>query len=285
MALSINLVSQSLNIVTESLLPSLTSLQKKILAIALTALACLSASLYYFMKMKADSQKIEKKVKPLDQKNEEVKETEKQTKAPQSPSSDKLKEDKKNDESVLQDDVKTQKNVNSLAKSLLFPTIEPVQHSASEFGGDDTNNPTSTPQLIAENEQARLMIIEALGGVEACKKIPIVECPRLSSYLDCFSQYEAFPIGHAIVQGEDQAGRKFVLIRLQDKNDKTIVVQRIFQRRRETCMIPTHRDQDGACWISKRWGKGDIWGADDNAQMIKEILSGTSDYYTLAPQQ
>lgn len=261
MNMHLTLVSHSFHIFEENILPSLTSQQKKILGVVLTALTCLAACLYYYMR----KQKIDKKILPMDHQ-----------KAPVQPT--KLESPTK-----IESPTEDKHEVISLDKTLLLLTTQPLKFSVFDFGGDDTKKPGITAELIAENAEARMKIVEALGGQEACKKIPLVECPKLSSYLDCFNGFQ-FPEGYAIVQGEDQAGRKFVLMRLEDKVDKTIFVQKIFQRRRETCIVPDSRTQDGCGWVMPTRMGSYVWGADEIAPIIEEIMKGTHPTYTLAPQ-
>lgn len=159
-----HLISQPIYFFNESVIPSLTNQQKKILVVALAALACLAACLYYFLRVKTEAPKTkqvfdQKEVDPVEEAD------------------------------VI--DAKPQADLS--AHSLLVPTSQPVQYSPFEFGGDDTQNPAVTPELIAENAEARRKIVEALGGEDACKLIPIVECPKLSAYLDCFDKNGEFP--------------------------------------------------------------------------------------------
>lgn len=80
-----------------------------------------------------------------------------------------------------------------------------------------------------------MKVAQALGGQEACRKIPIVEFKEeTSAEMDELALFQVFPDGHAIVQGEDLIGRKIVILRLQNKKDGEIVTLRVFQRYRET---------------------------------------------------
>ena len=256
MNIHFNLVSHSLHIFKENILPSLTSQQKRILAVVLTALTCLAACLYYYIR----AQKIDKKVIAADHQKAPI-----QLTKIESPTDEKQQEI-------------------SLDKTLLLLTAQPLKFSTYEYGGDDTKNPGITAELIAENAEARMKIIEALGGKEACKKIPLVECPKLSAYLDCFGNDFQFPKGYAIVQGEDQAGRKFVLMRLENKMDQTIFILKIFQRRRETCIVPDSRTQDGHGWVMPNRMGSYIWGVEEIVPVIEEIMKGTHPTYSLAAQ-
>ena len=52
-----HLISQPIYFFRESVIPSLTNQQKKILVVALAALACLAACLYYFLRVKTEAPK------------------------------------------------------------------------------------------------------------------------------------------------------------------------------------------------------------------------------------
>lgn len=86
----------------------------------------------------------------------------------------------------------------------------------------------------ARNREAREKIVNALGGKEVCEIIPIVQLNRtdLTDYLRLGDRY--FKSGEWIVQGEDLAGRKFILLRLADKVSGQIQTLTIHQRYRET---------------------------------------------------
>ena len=322
MDLSINhIMSHSHSIFSEKIFPSLTNRQKKILAIALLALGCLATCLYYFMRVRPEAQNIEKKLTQPNQEQEAKKTDLKIKEVPIRPGKEQAQEIPVRQQGTLKDPVPDETGrdpvslqgkiedpvldetkivldppkdeepqANPFAFSLLTRTAKPVTCDPYDFGGDDTQSPGITPEHIAENARARMLMVEALGGEDACKLIPIVECPKLSKYFECFKDYAQFPKGHAIVQGEDEAGRKFVLLRLQNKFSKKIDTQIIFQRRRETCIMPHYngqfRDQDGSGWFSPNFaqpyikGGSFIYGA-AIANMIKEIRSGTHPYFTL----
>jgi hypothetical protein len=84
------------------------------------------------------------------------------------------------------------------------------------------------------NEQLRNQIIEALGGEEFCRSIPIIEPNYLDDYLDF--NLEDIPEGHTMAQYEDKAGRKGCLIKLKNKETGKLDIVWIFQRYRETCL-------------------------------------------------
>lgn len=280
MNLHLNFVSHFHHTFKENIRSSFTSQQKKILAIALTVITCFAACLYYYMRCRPEIQTIDHKVNknpPPDQKKDQMKSDEQNedVESPIIPTNPFLSI---NDE--LQGKL--------LAKSLLFRTTKPA-HWKTDAASLDLNSYQLSDRL-AQNAQARMKIIEALGGEKACKRIPIVECPEESDYFDCFIDYSHFPKGHAIVQGEDQAGRKFVLLRLEDKTDKTIFIHRIFQRRVETDITPLKREPDGSLkntngssWVAVRFPQF-IWEADKIADMIKHVLNGNHKSYILAPQ-
>lgn len=248
MNMHVNSISNPILMFKESITFTLTTLDKKVLVVALAVFVGLAALAYHLLSQRAGA----KKLTPDE------------------------KKDVAHEEGQQQEDQYT--------KTLLKPTSQLVSMSGFEYGGDDTRTPGIDPVFFEENVKARIAIIDALGGKEVCEKIPVVECPQLSGYLDCFTNDYDFPQGHAIVQGEDQAGRKFVLIRTENKKDPTIRVHRIFQRRRETCILPHNRSQDGSGWTFPLPNGSYIRGADNIAKVIAEIRQGTHADYSLAPQ-
>lgn len=144
----------------------------------------------------------------------------------------------------------------------------------NEFGGDDVAKYAEDhPEYHEQNIAARIAIIDALGGKGAVKKIPHVAYPILcgKDYLQKLHSGEVhmdidlpctafmaeleeipFPPGASIVQTEDPLGRIAFVLRLVDRRKPNVVlIERIFQRCRETSIIPSWRTQDGSCWISK----------------------------------
>lgn len=138
------------------------------------------------------------------------------------------------------------------------------------------------------NRQAREKIIAALGGEVVCAAIPVVQMQQsdFSDYLKLGDTY--FRRGQSIVQGEDLAGRKFVLLRLADRTGR-IVIATIHQRYRETCIA---KGAGGGLWVSNptnNFGMTQLdliqIGVDRVAQFIHAVRTGRhNQHLTLAPK-
>lgn len=101
----------------------------------------------------------------------------------------------------------------------------------------------------SHNEQQRLRIVDALGGEEFCKTIPIIQVQKLSSYPHF--NVNNFPEGHSLAQYEDPAGRKGILMKLKNKETGQFEVAWFNQRYRETCI--------GSNKGFFETGSGDLW--------------------------
>lgn len=183
----------------------------------------------------------------------------------------------------------------SSSLSLLVPTEKPVSYNTQDYGGNDITCEGVTLKHIEKNIKARLRVIHALGGEFFVKSIPVVDTlqimPVPESFMESAKSFD-FPKGCALVQGEDATGRKFVIIRLLEKNTQQIVIDVILQRYRETC-ITAHwghkgvKFYDGSLWIAHHLGKEldesyacklDLITAD-----IEKVMRGRHPQYTLNP--
>ncbi|GEM_PF-5016007 len=138
------------------------------------------------------------------------------------------------------------------------------------------------------NRQAREKIIAALGGEAVCAVIPVVQIQQsdFTDYLKLGDAY--FRSGQSMVQGEDLAGRKFVLLRMADRTGR-IVIATIHQRYRETCIA---KGAGGDLWVSNPTNNIGLTqldliqvGVDRVAQFIQTVRAGTHNQrLTLAPK-
>lgn len=87
---------------------------------------------------------------------------------------------------------------------------------------------------IFANAKKREQIVEALGGKEFCKTIPIIQPKTFDDYI--YFTIDDIPEGHSMAQYEDKAGRKGCLIKLKNKNTGNVELVWVFQRYRETCL-------------------------------------------------
>jgi hypothetical protein len=94
--------------------------------------------------------------------------------------------------------------------------------------------------MIWANEKPREKIVEALGGRDFCKTIPVIHVPKLAEYM--YFSLDDIPEGHNMAQYEDPAGRKGVLIKLKVNEKEEFDLVWIFQRYRET-------DCRGGLWL------------------------------------
>jgi hypothetical protein len=81
------------------------------------------------------------------------------------------------------------------------------------------------------NEKQRLRIVEALGGEEFVKTIPVITT-KVNSYP--YFNVTDVPEGHSFAQFHDAAGRKGVIMKLKNKNTGNFEVAWFNQRYRET---------------------------------------------------
>lgn len=177
---------------------------------------------------------------------------------------------------------------------------------SNEFGSDDVAKYAEDhPEYHQQNIAARTAIVNSLGGKEALKKIPHVAYPVLcgKEYLQKLRSGEVqmdvdlpctafmaelegirFPQGASIIQTQDPVGRMAFVVRLVEKRRPDLVlIERIFQRCRETCIIPNLRKQDGSCWISKILVPNG--NASEIAEELRQVALGIHPRYTLKPYE
>ncbi len=173
-----------------------------------------------------------------------------------------------------------------------------------EFGGDDTPNQT---EKYEGNQEARMKIVQALGGGEAVGAIPriaypiLVEpnylekvCRRVSSdpkapaerimlpatgHMNELEKVQ-FPPNTSILQTEDPAGRKAVVVWLVDKRTGQLRVEVIFQRYRETCIMPPCV-QDGRTWLSKVLVPNGDGNVEPVAAALAQVIQGVHPRWAL----
>jgi hypothetical protein len=168
-----------------------------------------------------------------------------------------------------------------------------------EYGGDDRNPSSESAVAFAENQAARMKIVQALGGNEAVQKIAEIAYPILvqPEYLadirsgklegrmsapatGYMNELEgiAFPNDVSIVQTEDPAGRKALVLKIVRRDSpENLVIETIFQRRRETCIFD--RDRDGICWISKKLAPDQA--VDSISTNLDQLMRGVHPEYIL----
>lgn len=156
-------------------------------------------------------------------------------------------------------------------------TRKPVSYHSSYYGGDDE---AKYHKGLAVNQQAREKIVEALGGKEACEGYPIVNIghERMKPYLSLRNQ--DFPIGHAIIQGEDPAGRKYVGLRLKHRGRGYCLIETVFQRYRETSIRKGY--EDGKTWRTRELAK---FEPEKTIEVVASVFKGTHREYILAPRE
>lgn len=111
------------------------------------------------------------------------------------------------------------------------------------------------------NEKLRKRIVNALGGKEFCKEIPIIEPKNFDDYPHF--ELEDIPEGYSMAQYEDKAGRKGCLIKLKNKETGKLCLVWIFQRYRETCLTRHFWMMNGAC---------NLEGEDEIVEFLYQIL-------------
>lgn len=136
---------------------------------------------------------------------------------------------------------------------------------------------------LDRNKQARERIIIALGGEADCTEIPVIQplSSHLADYMKLGDEY--FVRGQAVVQGEDAAGRKFVLLRLADRTGR-IVIATIHQRYRETCISSTG---GGSLWTSNLSGPYQSLvnvGTNNAVEFIEKVRMRQHNEFTIAPK-
>ena len=130
------------------------------------------------------------------------------------------------------------------------------------------NHPSFCASFLRQNRDARMQIVEVLGGEKACKAIPVVDLdPKdFKESLTLGDQY--FSKGQGIIQGTDLAGRTFVSFRVEDSHfafsNPHIVT--VHQRYRET-----------------EEGGGDVWWMNSNRYDLGRLdIKEVADYIRCA---
>jgi hypothetical protein len=125
---------------------------------------------------------------------------------------------------------------------------------------------------LNHNKYNRIKIINALGGSEFCKNIPVIFPSVLSEHMQF--KIDDIPSGHSLAQYEDFAGRKGVLMKL--KNKKTAETELIWfcQRYRETSI-----EYSGGLWVS--YGACKLEGIDQIIDFIYRICPNPHDKYDI----
>jgi hypothetical protein len=124
---------------------------------------------------------------------------------------------------------------------------------------------------LQSNENARLKIVEALGGIAFCKTIPIIYPDKLHEYMNF--KISDITEDHSIFQYEDKSGRKGVLVKIRNKIDNTISLMHISQRYRETCV-------DMIFYDGKSWMSSGVLDTDD-INKICQFLTNPPDMYEI----
>ena len=116
------------------------------------------------------------------------------------------------------------------------------------------------------NQQARGKIINALGGEAVCAAIPVVNfnATDLTDYLKLGDAY--FRGGQWIVQTEDDAGRKAVVMRLTDRLGH-VQIATAHQRYRETCF----HNEGGGLW-TVNFESNDHGGVNPDTDHVVEFI-------------
>lgn len=115
---------------------------------------------------------------------------------------------------------------------------------------------------VERNRAARMSIVNALGGTEACGQIPILQfestddqnvtnLPNTNvvdqrSVIAFDDRY--FAQGQSILQGRDHAGRVFVVLRLEKTSTHDVIIATIYQAYRETFISASADTSDGSTW-------------------------------------
>ena len=149
---------------------------------------------------------------------------------------------------------------------------EVINNAQKIFSCHDSlcNDWNKTLQSIEWNATRRLQIVDALGGAELCKTIPIISIDKKK-----FDEYmhlglSDIPEGNSIVQFEDPAGRKGVILKLRHKTTGDLSVMLINQRYRETCVRSLN--DGGGLWM----GHGKV--NPRNVDQIVKFLNDPGEY-------
>lgn len=122
------------------------------------------------------------------------------------------------------------------------------------------------------NKLNRIKIINALGGREYCKSIPVIFPSILMEHMQF--KIDDIPLGHSLAQYEDFAGRKGILMKL--KNKETLEAELIWfcQRYRETSI-----NRSGGLWVS--YGACKLEGIDQIIDFIYRVHPNPHDKYDI----
>jgi hypothetical protein len=140
---------------------------------------------------------------------------------------------------------------------------------------------------LDRNRQAREKIVNALGGSQVCERIPSVSLAAgdLTDYLKLGEEY--FQGGQWVVQGEDQAGRKFAAMRIVD-GQGNVNVATAHQRYRETHIDGTGVRGDGSLWtVNFKFDLRDFQvqiETDAVATFIEQVRTGRHPQFSIAPK-
>ncbi len=137
---------------------------------------------------------------------------------------------------------------------------------------------------LTRNAQARMLVVDALGGEAACRMIPVVQLnpADFTDYLKLQDNY--FRSGQWAVQGEDPAGRKFVAMRVVDRTNGHVHIFTAHQRYRETSI--TRWNTDGSTWTTNIDNDSEMVqvGTTHATHFIEKIRAGRHDRLTIAPK-
>jgi len=185
-------------------------------------------------------------------------------------------------------------------RSLLVATQKPVKYKTFDFGGDDTYKGTDVSvgeiyaRCLKHNAAQREAVIACLGGREAVAAMPIIDYPGpLTDYSHYMNELEdvVLPAGCDKAQGEDDAGRKFAVLRIQDLQSGETRIGKVFQRYRETCLDPTmgmatvtpeSNRNDGCRWVFTL--RSDVPYVSQFGKELDLLVKGEHPKYRLAPQ-
>lgn len=132
-----------------------------------------------------------------------------------------------------------------------------------------------------ENENNRLNIVAALGGEDFCKTIPVINPKEISDYIS-FTIFD-IPTDSSFAQYEDAAGRKGLLMKLENKKTGGLELIHCFQRYRETC-IGSDFEPDGGMWlVCKGFSNNKLMeNINEIVDFIHQIKSNLHELYQLS---
>lgn len=155
--------------------------------------------------------------------------------------------------------------------------ISKVQNRAQKAErGNLSSQKLKLAESVLRNERQRLKLIEALGGHEFCKTIPVIYPQIICEYMNF--HISDIPNGEVIVQYEDMSGRKGVIMKLKHKVTGKHELICMFQRYRETCY--SSFNDGGGLWLSN--GIYNMSNIDDIVGFLREIKMKTHPVYELS---